>query len=73
MGIANEVAAVKDVRTTNADFIMMQTKEKFTDHYKVESQCIGEGSYGSVRKCQKLGTLEWRAVKIISKTRMSDS
>jgi len=38
------------------------------DYYKVEKKVLGEGSYGSVQKCQYIDTGQWRAVKTINKT-----
>jgi len=37
------------------------------DFYIIEKQVIGEGSYGSVQKCQVKDTGHWRAVKTVNK------
>jgi calcium-dependent protein kinase len=37
------------------------------EFYKVEKKVIGEGSYGSVVKCQNKDTHQWRALKAINK------
>jgi len=37
------------------------------DFYKVEKKVIGEGSYGSVVRCQNKDTHQWRALKAINK------
>lgn len=37
------------------------------DFYIVEKQVIGEGSYGSVQKCQVKDTGHWRAVKTVNR------
>jgi len=38
------------------------------DFYEVERKIIGEGSYGSVQRCQFRDTGQWRALKTINKT-----
>mmetsp|Transcript_4520 Transcript_4520/g.9083 ORF Transcript_4520/g.9083 Transcript_4520/m.9083 type:complete len:532 (-) Transcript_4520:16-1611(-) len=40
---------------------------KVTDFYVVEKKVIGEGSYGSVQRCQFKDTGQWRALKAINK------
>jgi len=37
------------------------------EYYSIEKAVIGEGSYGSVQKCQYKDTGEWRAVKTINR------
>jgi len=37
------------------------------EFYKVEKKVIGEGSYGSVVRCQNKDTHQWRALKAINK------
>jgi len=41
---------------------------KLEDFYKIEKKVIGEGSYGSVQRCQFKDTSQWRAVKTINKS-----
>jgi len=38
------------------------------EFYEVEKKVIGEGSYGSVQRCQFKDTGQWRALKTINKT-----
>lgn len=51
---------------------MLQRKDKFLDTYKV-GMCIGKGTYGEVRVCQHVRTLNKRAVRILNKNRMDES
>lgn len=43
------------------------------DFYIVEKKVIGEGSYGSVVKCQNKETHQWRALKSINKNLVKNS
>jgi len=40
---------------------------KLEDYYHVEKRILGEGSYGSVQKCENIDTGQMRAVKTIAK------
>jgi len=40
---------------------------KLEDYYRVEKMLLGEGSYGSVQKCENIDTGQLRAVKTITK------
>ena len=69
-----EVKNPTDLMPKASDFVVAHGKdEKFLDHYFMEAQVLGEGSFGEVRKCKKLGTYEERAVKIIKKDKMSET
>jgi len=41
---------------------------KVEDFYDIEKKIIGEGTYGSVQRCQFKDTGQWRALKTINKT-----
>jgi len=45
---------------------------KLDEFYEVVEKVLGEGSFGSVRKCRKKDTGQWRAVKTISKKRVKN-
>lgn len=42
------------------------------DFYKIETKIIGEGSYGSVQRCQFKDTGQWRAIKTINKSQVKN-
>ena len=59
----------KDIKIVSSDFIL-ENKGKFTDFYKLGG-VLGEGAYGTVRKCAHNSCGQIRAVKIMSKADLS--
>jgi len=48
-------------------FFAASNRGKVADFYAVDKKVIGEGSYGSVQRCQFKDTGQWRALKTINK------
>ena len=72
MSANKEIRTLKHVTPAVADFVMISNNERFSDHYDVDPNVIGEGAFARVHKCVKKGTHEERAVKIMEKSKMSE-
>eukprot|EP00928_Gymnodinium_smaydae_P086880 TRINITY_DN71289_c0_g1_i1.p1 TRINITY_DN71289_c0_g1~~TRINITY_DN71289_c0_g1_i1.p1 ORF type:complete len:504 (+),score=135.32 TRINITY_DN71289_c0_g1_i1:115-1626(+) len=73
-GEITSVVPTKDVKAgglTKAQFIM-DNNGKVTDVYDVDKKKLGEGSYGSVRKCVHKTTGASRAIKTIPRASMKN-
>lgn len=69
-----EIKSKADVIARAADFVIENSSDtKFEEVYILEPEVLGEGAFGRVQKCTRIGTTEKRAVKIIEKNTMQEA